>query len=75
MAKVAKHPEGANVEKHVVGVYIAYDIDGKEIWRKDDYEIGHDQVPTGISICMKAMKIVNPKSGEVLKQWNPWDVV
>lgn len=75
MSRTTKHTEGANVEPHAVGVYIAYDGDGNEIWRKDDFEIGKDKIPAGLSIGMKAMRIRAKGSKKVLKKWDPWGVL
>lgn len=58
-----------------VGVYIAYDGDGNELWRKDDFTVGRDKAPGGVLFAMKAMKIIDPKSGEVIARWNPWGVL
>jgi hypothetical protein len=73
--KGATHTVGATVSGVVSGTYIAYNAAGDEIWRKEDFVIGKDEVPRGLSIGMKAMTIVNPKSGEILKRWNPWHVI
>lgn len=70
-----KDQSGPNIEPSEVGRYVAFDKDGNEIWRKDDFVIGHDTIPEGLSIGMKAMRIVDPKTGAVLKKWDPWDVL
>ena len=61
--------------KPTVGTYIAYDKAGKEIWRKEDFTRSHDSVPRGISITMGAGKCIDPKTGEVQFQWNPWNII
>lgn len=62
-------------EALVVGTYVAYGPGGEEIYSKPGYIVGDDIVPFGVSVCMKAMKIVDPKTGEVIKTWNPWGVI
>lgn len=76
MANSGTTKEAANDNvARVVGVYVGYDGDGVEVYRDESYEIGLTTIPYGLSISMKAMKILDPKTGEVLKSWNPWDVV
>lgn len=62
-------------EKNVVGTYFAYKPDGTELWKKEGFVIGVDQVPMGVSMGMAAGRIVDPKTGEKLQQWNPWGVL
>ena len=65
----------ANSRSDRSGTYIAYGPDGNEIWKMEGFHIGYDSVPTGISIGMKAGRIVDPKSGERIAQWNPWNLL
>lgn len=58
-----------------VGIYIAYDGSGNELCRVEDFVVGRDKAPGGVSFAMKAMKIVDSKSGEVIARWNPWGVL
>lgn len=69
-----RHPEHAP-SRGSLGTYVAYGKDGVEIWRREDFAMGMDQVPTGISITMGAGVIVDPKTGERLHAWDPWDVL
>ena len=62
-------------EKNVVGTYIAYKPDGSELWKQEGFVIGVDQVPMGVSMGMGAGRIIDAKTGEKLKQWNPWGVL
>lgn len=66
---------GVDEAARKVGVYVAYDEDGEEIWRKDDFAIGFDKVSLGTSIGMRAMRIVDPSTGEEVKSWNPWGII
>jgi len=59
----------------ITGTYIAYDRAGNEMWRGENFTIGVDKAPGGLSIGMGAMRVVDPKTGETLKQWNPWGVL
>ena len=61
----------ANIAPHGKGTYIAYDANGEEIWLHEDFVIGEDKVPVGISIGMRAGMIVDAKSGEKIKKWDP----
>jgi hypothetical protein len=62
-------------EKNVVGTYIAYKPDGSELWKKENFIIGEDKVPSGVSMGMAAGRIIDAKTGEQLKRWNPWGVL
>jgi len=55
-----------------VGTYVAYDGSGNELWRRDEFEIGRDKVPSGIALAMKSMTIVDPATGDVISKWDPW---
>lgn len=64
-------PKTSQERTEKVGTYIAYDAGGEEIWRKEGFTVHVDQVPGGISIGMKAGRVISG-NGEILAQWDPW---
>jgi len=59
----------------LIGTYLAYDRSGREIWRKEGFVVGRDSAPPGLSVVMGASRIIDPATGEVLRSWNPWNVL
>lgn len=74
MAKVATTPKSSNARSEKIGTYVAYDANGKEFWRKENFEVHVDQVPVGVSIGMRAGRVITA-NGEILSTWNPWGVI
>jgi len=58
----------------MLGRYQAFDANGKSIWTLDEYQHGRDQVPHGVSMAMKAGRIVAP-DGTILHTWDPYGVL
>lgn len=75
MPKEAKHSSTGQHREEVTGTFVGYARDGSEIFRKEEWRDGVDQVSHGLSIGLGATQIIDPKSGEILHQWNPWDVL
>lgn len=72
-----KPPSNAAKTRAVrTGTYTAYaKSDGRVIYTKENFLEHHDKVPMGISMTMGAAHLVDPKSGEVLFAWDPWDIL
>ena len=56
------------------GHYVAYRADGEVLWEKEDFVIGKDKVPAGVSQGMSACAIYD-KNEKIISKWNPWAVV
>lgn len=58
-----------------VGTMIAFGAGGVQLWSADGFRAGHDTVPRGVSMAMVASVLLDPATGEVLRQWNPWGAI
>ena len=58
-----------------VGTLIVYDRQGAEIHKAEDFTAGRDKMPAGISLTAGASVVLDPRTGEVLKRWDPWNVL
>lgn len=59
---------------HKRGHFRAYDLHGTVIWEKEDFVIGVDNIPGGLSYGMSACLIEDTKGVE-LHRWNPRGVL
>lgn len=67
--------EAPEIPDAPVGTLIAFDRRGEELWRMDDFKVGTDKVPYGVSLGMGASVLLDPATGEVKRTWNPWGVL
>lgn len=68
-------PAGAGSVEDTVGTLVAFDGRGAELFRAEGFRAGRDMVPRGVSMAMRASVLLDPSTGEVLRQWNPWGVL
>ena len=57
------------------GTLTVYDRKGNSIYVEEDFHAGHDKMPAGVAISAGGTVIVEPKTGEVLARWDPWNVL
>jgi hypothetical protein len=74
---VAKKGEAAGAVQlsETVGTLTAFGADGAVLWSQVGFAAGRDRVPRGVGMAMRAMLLVDAKSGEVLRRWDPWRVL
>ena len=69
-----KHVERAEVEHRVV-LAVFYDKAGFPLREWPGFVVGKDAVGHGLSMAMGAARFVDPRSGELVRKWDPWGVL
>lgn len=74
---MAKKGEGAGAVQlaDTVGTLTAFGAGGEVLWSHPGFVVSRDRVPRGVAMAMRAMLLVDAKSGEVLRRWDPWRVL
>lgn len=65
---------GAEPEQRVV-LAVIYDKAGNVLREWPGFVIGKDKVGHGLSMSMGAARFVDTKSGEVVREWDPWGLL
>ena len=61
--------------EHVVVLAVFYDKAGFPLREWPGFVVGKDAVGHGLSMAMGAARFVDPKSGELVRKWDPWGVL